>query len=182
MELGSRPPADLELVLAFVNTRDLEDDVEEFTSPAALGAWLRAHDLLRGGHPTPADLVQARRVREALRSLLRANNGLSARKEAAATLDRAARRAGLSVRFETRGASRLEPAARGVDAAIGRILAAVATGMLDGSWSRAKACRAPDCQWAFYDRARNRSRIWCSMSVCGNRTKARAYRRRHRAT
>ncbi|MGH3007295.1 MAG: CGNR zinc finger domain-containing protein, partial [Gaiellaceae bacterium] len=46
---------------------------------------------------------------------------------------------------------------------------------------RLKACRAEDCRWAFYDRARNRSRHWCSMAVCGNRTKARTFRRRHAA-
>jgi predicted RNA-binding Zn ribbon-like protein len=53
--------------------------------------------------------------------------------------------------------------------------------MADGTWSRLKACRAADCRWAFYDRARNHSRHWCSMEVCGNRTKARAYRARHGA-
>jgi predicted RNA-binding Zn ribbon-like protein len=48
--------------------------------------------------------------------------------------------------------------------------------MLDGSWSRLKACR--QCGWAFYDYSRNRSGSWCSMQLCGNRTKTRAYRRR----
>lgn len=43
------------------------------------------------------------------------------------------------------------------------------------------ACPADSCGWAFYDHARNRSRRWCSMAVCGNRTKARSYRRRHAA-
>ncbi|HEV2869799.1 MAG TPA: CGNR zinc finger domain-containing protein, partial [Actinomycetota bacterium] len=31
----------------------------------------------------------------------------------------------------------------------------------------------------FYDHSTNRSGTWCTMSVCGNRRKARAYRRRH---
>jgi predicted RNA-binding Zn ribbon-like protein len=35
---------------------------------------------------------------------------------------------------------------------------------------------------AFYDRSKNSSRTWCSMSSCGNRAKTRAYRgRRHAA-
>lgn len=35
------------------------------------------------------------------------------------------------------------------------------------------------CGWLFLDRSRNRSRLWCDMAVCGNRTKAgRHYRRR----
>jgi predicted RNA-binding Zn ribbon-like protein len=35
------------------------------------------------------------------------------------------------------------------------------------------------CGWLFIDRSKNRSRIWCDMAVCGNRTKAaRHYRRK----
>jgi predicted RNA-binding Zn ribbon-like protein len=48
--------------------------------------------------------------------------------------------------------------------------------MLDGTWGRLKACR--NCHWSFYDRSPNRSATWCSMQLCGNRTKTRAYRRR----
>ncbi|MGZ6979737.1 MAG: CGNR zinc finger domain-containing protein, partial [Acidimicrobiia bacterium] len=43
-----------------------------------------------------------------------------------------------------------------------------------------KACRHDECQWAFYDRSRNRSGQWCVMAVCGNRNKARSYRERQR--
>jgi predicted RNA-binding Zn ribbon-like protein len=174
-------PGELELVRAFVNTLDVEDGIESLAGPEELAAWLRGHGLMRGSTATRADVVGAQRVREALRALMLANNGVSVRKEAAVTLDRAARRAGIGVRFGASGAARLVPAAAGVDGALGRLLAIVAAAMADGSWSRLKACRADDCRWAFYDRARNRSRHWCSMAVCGNRTKARAYRARHAA-
>jgi predicted RNA-binding Zn ribbon-like protein len=174
-------PGDLELVRAFVNTLDIDDRIEELATPAALAAWLKGRGQLRGGSATRADLANARRLREALRVLLLANNGVSVRKEAALTLNQAARRAGLGAQFDPGGTSRLEARAGGVDGALGRILAIVSAAMTDGSWSRLKACRADDCRWAFYDRARNRSRHWCSMAVCGNRTKARAYRRRHAA-
>jgi predicted RNA-binding Zn ribbon-like protein len=50
--------------------------------------------------------------------------------------------------------------------------------MADGSWQRLKACRSDTCRWAFVDNARNRSRQWCDMRVCGNRQKARLYRQR----
>jgi predicted RNA-binding Zn ribbon-like protein len=174
-------PGELELVRAFVNTLDIEEGIDELQSPQALSAWLRERGLMRGRTATRADLVNARRLREAIRALLLANNGISARKEAALTLNRAAARAGLAVRFDPEGAVRLEPAAPGVDAALGRILAVASASMAAGTWGRLKACRAEDCRWAFYDRARNRSRHWCSMAVCGNRTKARTYRRRHAA-
>jgi|SRR5918996_2077478 predicted RNA-binding Zn ribbon-like protein len=177
----SRAPGELELVRVFVNTLEVDEAVDELSSPAALTGWLRAQGLLRGGSATRSDLANARRLREALRVLLLANNGVSLRKEAAVTLNRAARRAGLGVRFEPEGTARVEPGAGGVDGALGRLLAIVSASMADGSWERLKACRAEDCRWAFYDRARNRSRHWCSMAVCGNRTKARTFRRRHAA-
>jgi predicted RNA-binding Zn ribbon-like protein len=177
----SRAPGELELVRVFVNTLEVDEAVDELSSPAALTEWLRARGLLQGKAATRADLANARRLREALRVLLLANNGVSVRKEAAVTLNRAARRAGLGVRFEAEGTARVQPDARGVDGALGRLLAIVSAAMADGSWERLKACRAEDCRWAFYDRARNRSRHWCSMAVCGNRTKARTFRRRHAA-
>jgi predicted RNA-binding Zn ribbon-like protein len=62
------------------------------------------------------------------------------------------------------------------------VLAAAGTAMLDGSWARLKACAGPECEWAFYDRSRNRSGLWCDMAVCGSRHKVRAYRSRQRGT
>jgi predicted RNA-binding Zn ribbon-like protein len=110
-------------------------------------------------------------VREAIRVLLRANNGIDDGVEAASrTLDAASRRAHLRVGFDG-GALTFE--------ADQRVLAAVAEAMADGSWARLKACRADDCKWAFIDTARNRTRQWCDMAVCGNREKARRYRSRH---
>jgi predicted RNA-binding Zn ribbon-like protein len=82
------------------------------------------------------------------------------------------------VSLESPGTGRLEPVGRGVDAAVGRVLGAVFGSMADGTWIHLKACRSDTCQWGFYDRSRNQSRNWCDMAVCGNRAKARAYRRR----
>jgi predicted RNA-binding Zn ribbon-like protein len=172
-------PGELERVRDFVNTLDVESGADELSSPEALRAWLHGRGLAPVRSATRADLVAARRLREAIRALLLENNGLSVRKEAALTLNRAAARAGVSLRFDPGGQVRLEPAARGVDAALGRLVAIAASAMVAGTWTRLKACRAGDCQWAFYDHARNHSRHWCSMAVCGNRTKARTYRQRH---
>ncbi|MEB2846152.1 hypothetical protein GAO09_20230 [Rhizobiales bacterium RZME27] len=36
------------------------------------------------------------------------------------------------------------------------------------------------CGWLFIDRSKNRSRMWCDMAVCGNRTKAKRFYERHR--
>jgi predicted RNA-binding Zn ribbon-like protein len=44
---------------------------------------------------------------------------------------------------------------------------------------RVKECGGEDCTWLFLDESRNHSRRWCEMGECGNRAKARRYRRRH---
>lgn len=43
---------------------------------------------------------------------------------------------------------------------------------------RLKIC--PNCGWLFLDRSRNRSRTWCDMAVCGNRSKAKRHYHRNR--
>jgi predicted RNA-binding Zn ribbon-like protein len=172
--------ADLELVCDFVNTADLEERHDDLLDARGLVRWLAAHRLA-GEHARARDedVADARAVREALRQLLRANNGVAVDAvAAAATLDAAGRRAGLTVRFDS-GAIRLVPRERGVHGALGGVLAAAAEAMADGSWQRLKACRSDTCRWAFVDNARNHSRQWCSMSVCGNREKARTFRQRH---
>jgi predicted RNA-binding Zn ribbon-like protein len=38
---------------------------------------------------------------------------------------------------------------------------------------RLKIC--PNCSWLFLDKSRNSSRLWCDMTVCGNRAKVRQH-------
>ena len=60
-------------------------------------------------------------------------------------------------------------------------LAVSALSLLAGdAWKKVRVCR--NCRWLFLDRSRNASRLWCDMSVCGNRHKAkRHYERRRQA-
>jgi predicted RNA-binding Zn ribbon-like protein len=173
-------PGDLELVRAFVNTWDADSDTEAVPGPAELRDWLVEHDLLDPGERvTAADHRHAIELREALRALLLAHNGLDVGPDPGAVLDTAARRAKLAVRFAADGGVRPEPEAGGVAGALGRLLAIVAAAQEVGTWNRLKACLADDCQWGFYDRSRNRSAVWCDMRICGNRQKVRSYRERH---
>ena len=41
---------------------------------------------------------------------------------------------------------------------------------------RVRVCSAEDCDWLFLDQSKNRSRRWCDMTVCGNRSKVRRFR------
>lgn len=168
-----------DLILDFVNTRELRPAAEELDSPRALVDWLAERGLVAAGtRASRAELEEAQTLREALRDLLAAHNGLTVDLDAAtARIDEAACRARLALRF-SECESRLVPGARGVRGALGLILVEVTAAMADGTWDRMKACRADDCLWAFIDTAKNQSRAWCSMRSCGNREKVRAYRRR----
>lgn len=174
-------PAPLELVQRFVNSIDLESGEDELGSPEALRAWLAGRELMGARERVgPADLRRAVDVREGLRALLLRNNGLDFDAEKVEELDRAAAHAGVHVSFSAAEEPALVPARGGVDGALARLLAVVARSVADGSWERLKACPREDCEWAFYDRTKNRSGRWCRMDQCGNLAKARAFRERHR--
>jgi predicted RNA-binding Zn ribbon-like protein len=170
-------PGRLELVRQFVNTREIDENRDEIATPAELEAWLTEHGLSTAP-ATDSDVARFADVREGLRALLLANNGEPRDQEAVARLDAVAASVPVSVRFGDDDCA-LEPEGKGLDAALGSILGRVHTAMRDGTFQRLKACREHTCEWAFYDHSRNRSATWCSMEVCGNRAKARAYRARH---
>ena len=178
---GDRAPAPgaLAIVQAFVNTVDREHGPDLLDEPSWLEEWLARHHM--PARVSPAELDHAGEVREALRALLLGNNGEPHDAGAQVVVERAARQAKLEPAFAPDGAA-LVSRAGGVDAALGRILAAAFAAMIDGSWQRLKACRREVCGWAFYDRSTNASATWCSMRVCGGRVKAGAYYRRRRAS
>jgi predicted RNA-binding Zn ribbon-like protein len=176
-------PRGLRLLRDFVNTFEAELDTdfegeEHLPDPPALAAWLRDHDIHVAGTPTDEDLATVVAFREALRRLLLANNGFPVDREASRLLGDYAADVSLRVEVGADGSASLEPAGDGIRALFARLLAAAARAQEDGSWQRLKACPASDCHWAFFDESRNRSRTWCAMEVCGNRSKTRSYRAR----
>jgi predicted RNA-binding Zn ribbon-like protein len=173
-------PGELELVRQFVNTNDIDDGIETFASPEDLQRWLAEHGLEAEGRPGEPEVERAIELREALRAMLLANSGEPLDPGALDRLNESAAQVKLAVRFEPDGGSALAPDAAGIDGALGAILAIVYRSRAEETWPRLKACRADTCQWAFYDTSRNRSAHWCTMRVCGNRAKARTYRRRHK--
>ena len=164
---AGRPPAPgrLGFVQAFLNTFwDLDrDGGEVWSTPGAYGAWLEARGF--DGAATEADLERALDVRKALRALCLANH------DAADVAPGAA----LAPSLRSGG---LEPVGDGPDAACALALGIVFAARADGTFARLKACPHAHCGWAFYDASRNRSGQWCSMRICGNRTKGEAFRRR----
>jgi len=170
-------PGPLGLVQTFVNTLDAEERRDLLASRETFSAWLQEQGLAAAGPPPgERDIAQARELREALRALLGVNAGAEPDPDAAALVNRMSIRAAVRIEVGPDGAATLQGG--GV---VGAVLAAAGTAMLDGSWTRLKACLDPGCGWAFYDRSRNRSGQWCD-TTCGSRHKVRAYRARRRHT
>lgn len=159
---------DVELVVAFLNTVDVEQDTDVLDDPARWGEWIAGRGL---GPPTASvpsaqAIEYVRSVRDALRAAV-----IDGRDPVAS-----APGTGGLVRVELhRGVPTLVAADP-----VGAVLAASARLAVLGEWDRVKICPADDCRCAFFDHSRNRSRTWCSMRVCGNRTKARNWRERAR--
>jgi predicted RNA-binding Zn ribbon-like protein len=153
-------PEPLREVQQFVNSVDLEHELDW------LPDWLDERGL-------GEELERARALREALRALVLANNGAAIDQPALELVNSAAAR--LPLQLGPDGQLRVGEGRDALDAVVGIALGA----MLDGSWPRLKACR--NCCWSFYDYSPNRSATWCSMQLCGNRKKTRAYRSRRRA-
>lgn len=180
-------PWDARILEDFLNTLDrrtyrrrgvAHEGGDLLVSPQALTEWSADRGLLAPGtRMGDGDLAAA----VALRAALRAAAG-------EAPADDAARRSAQAVLADfplhlapdADGELRLVVAAHGAHRAVAPIVESVVRCVAAGHWRRLRICAASDCGWAFYDGSRNGGARWCSMAVCGNREKTRAYRRRQR--
>ncbi|MFC5753494.1 CGNR zinc finger domain-containing protein [Actinomadura rugatobispora] len=174
------------LLRDFVNTLDVECATDAIDAPARLADWLAAHGLApAGARADQSDVDLAATLREGLRTAMLAHHTLGAAASPLAggglpgDLERSLGRLPLRLTLDG-GRPALVPLGGGTTAGLARIAAAVTESAADGTWPRLKVCLEDTCQWAFLDTSKNRSRSWCSMRVCGNRTKTRAYRARRR--
>ena len=76
---------------------------------------------------------------------------------------------------------RLEYVARegGLDWLLAAIARSAAELIVEGEATRVHLCANPACSLFFYDDSRTHRRRWCSMALCGNRSKVAAFARRH---
>ena len=170
-------PMPLLVVQSFVNTWEGDTGTDLLADPASAGRWLRDAGLL-GAAEVDADLAAVRGIREAIRALLVHNAGGGAGRggdphagdiraavpSAAGGAGRRQRRrpAGRRARGERTGHAAPDHPRRTARRHLGRL----------------KACRNPDCRWAYYDRSHAGRGAWCDMAVCGNRIKNRNLRSR----
>jgi len=170
-------PGPLLAVQGLANTYDFEADEELLLDPAATRRWLIRSGLAtedievgKGAHE------RLREFRGIVRSMLENNLHPGERPLDASRLGRFAA-LGVPLSVGTDGELELDMApAADVDTVIAQMLGAIHAAQLEGDFRRLKICNADDCRWAFFDSSKNRGGQWCSMEVCGNRTKNRRYR------
>lgn len=171
-------PRAIAVVRDFVNTTDRETSTDELSTPAGLSRYLAGHGLMaRATRATAEDLETATRLRSGLRRALELNHtgGATALPELADALGDQP----VSLTWSPDGAV-LTTTASGVRGGLARIAIAAQVAAADGDWWRLKICAWDECEWAFYDHSKNRSRNWCEYG-CGNKVKTRAYRARQAA-
>jgi len=149
------------------------------------GSGIRRRALLQPA-AAAASLVDARRVRAALRALAE-RGGASERIRADAVLEIN------RVLGRSAGTRRLDRHADGGflrafvptgDAFAGLMIPIVesaADSLVNGELSRVRQCADTRCHRVFLDCTKNGLRRWCDMGVCGNRAKAARHRAKERA-
>jgi predicted RNA-binding Zn ribbon-like protein len=182
-DIETKPaPMPLLVVQSFVNTWESDTGVDLLADPDEGPRWLQDAGLLRSSIDV-VDLAVVRGFREAIRGLLVANSGEGAVGAAdlgalRAQADRV--RPGMLVLDD--GTLILRPLDDdGLSFLADAVLLIIRDAQRDGSWARLKACRNPDCHWAYYDRSHAGRGAWCDMAVCGNRIKNRNLRTRRSA-
>ena len=183
-DIETKPaPMPLLLVQSFVNTREEDAGTDLLADPSTAHDWLSEAGILPHLPLDEPGLALLRDIRESIRSLLVHNAGGEAPTEAdlrpLAALARASRFVprvgeGGRVNLEAEDGAGLRPMAA--------LLLVIRDAQRDGSWSRLKACRNDECEWAFFDRSHARRGTWCDMAVCGNRIKNRNLRSRRSTT
>ena len=176
-------PMPLLVVQSFVNTWESDTGVDLLADPAAASRWLRDAGLLGAeAEDVDVDDALAREVREAVRALLVHNAGggppdPSGLSRLGALAEKCRFRAGVL----PDGTVELHPEADALPA-LARLLLIIRDAQRDDTWRRLKACRNPDCLWAYYDRSHAGRGAWCDMAACGNRIKNRNLRSRRSGT
>lgn len=184
------------LSLDFVNTRPVMNGqpVELLSDWNALLRWFRAADLISGKEmetfgrqwekqpEAEACLDGFKTFREGVRAtVLRLEAGEEPASKTVTELNRLLRAHPMFLELR-RTAGKLERRklfeVQRPDDLIARLVDAAAEMLLELNPGRLRQCES--CVLHFYDTSKNGTRRWCSMQICGNRSKVAAYAERER--
>lgn len=187
------------LWLDFVNTDGGARGFDALHDFDTMVAWLEAANVIdlerslamrRRAQQQPAGaaaaLVDARRVRAALRSLAeRGTLGERVRIDGLAEINRVLGRSAGTRRVEQRPDGTFTRSFVPVgDAFAGLMIPIVesaADALILGELARVRRCADSRCVRVFFDNTRNGRRRWCDMATCGNRAKAARHREKIRS-
>jgi predicted RNA-binding Zn ribbon-like protein len=171
-------PSDLELVRRFCNTFNRENGADRFATPDGFDEWLRGEGRTQT-QPSCRDLARIVAFREALHAITRANQEQRATHAALADVAGKVTDVRYRIRATPAGLQLVPEAPTPTAVFLGELALICKRADDDGTVRRLKSCA--HCRWTIYDASKNQSGRWCTMSICGTRHNARAYRRRHRA-
>lgn len=172
-----------DLALDFVNTRvragaELHDLIE---TPEQLSRWLQATSLncpVEGW--STQDFARLRRLRETLSTVLRSSiDGTAADADALALINRHVQSHTCRMHLwqDAKGFHLTErQAPMGAEALMASLANAAAELLASTDRRRIKNCAHPQCALVFKDTSKAGRRRWCSMEICGNRTKVANFR------
>jgi len=184
------------LWLDFVNTDGGVHSLDAVAEFDQLVAWLeaavaldaeRAQMMRRRALQQPsgatAALVDARRVRAALRSLAERGAVTAAVRvdtlnEINRVLGRSAGTRRLELRTDGTFARSFVPVGDAFAGLMIPIVESAADALILGELPRVRRCADPRCARVFFDGTKNAARRWCDMATCGNRAKAARHRAR----
>lgn len=175
------PSPSARLTQAFANTLNLEYDTDDLSAPGRLADWLVEQGLLDQRLELDAGThAQYLRLRGGIREELGVNVGVAPVADAVEAADAVLRTVPLYAGIRSTvltSAPGLAPERR----PLATLAAAWTELRVTGDVLRLKRCAEHTCKLVFWDLSKNRSRRWCSMRVCGNRAKSRAYAARRAA-
>ncbi|MER7171750.1 CGNR zinc finger domain-containing protein [Streptomyces mesophilus] len=172
-------PTAAALVEAFANTVDVEEESDEIATPAGLAAWLHSRGLRDSRTAVPAAThASYLSLRAGIREQLGAHVGDTPNPDHLAAADQVL--ADHPVLVTSSGSLLATPDLPPDRRPLAQLAIAWNQLTTTGDASRLKRCAEHTCAWVFWDISKNRSRRWCSMKVCGNRNKSRAYAARVR--
>ena len=179
----SQAPGRLAVIQDLANSFDVRRGRDDLATPGDAERWLGKHRIaMPAAGLTTADLHDLHGLRAALRGLLLANNGGESHAQDLRVLNRVVGESDLRPTFGPGCMIDIEVPVAGFVASLATIVAIVLQASSAGTWSRLKACPQDACNYTFYDRTKNNSRTWCSMSRCGSQAKMRTYRARQRTS
>lgn len=155
---------------------------DELTGPRELAAWMSQRGLSTRDRKITAEMFDsALQLRASIRAYLQCDPAERRKdNEAVRSLNKTMKLFPLLAEVRDDRSMALGPARGDALTGLSVVVAELYDGSIKGTLDRLKMCAAEECRRVFFDRSKPATRRWCMSTLCGNRTKTRTYRERHR--